>query len=98
MVCLPPRCMPTDTLFPYTTLVRSQHAFGRPVDLRLQLRVPPNVINVNSHAEMAVGRATAQRIADVERLAQRVHAGAIGSIHRMQRFEDRKSTSLNSSH
>src|SRR3546814_2145845 len=37
--------------------VEGQHAFGRPLDLRLQLRVPPDVINVNSHAEK-IGRAS----------------------------------------
>ena len=50
------------------------------------VRVPPDVIDVDRDAEpsRAVG---VERVADVERLAERVHAGAVGGIHRMQRLD-----------
>ena len=51
-------------------------------DLREQVGVPPDVIGVDGDAG-----AVAQLVAEVERLRKRVHAGAVGGIHRMQRLD-----------
>jgi hypothetical protein len=53
------------------------------VSLFAQFRIPPDVIDIDRDAERTRGRRV-ERGADVERLFERVHAGAIGRVHRMQ--------------
>src|SRR3546814_4241529 len=101
MIRRPPRSTRTDTLFPYTTLFRSQRiAGGRPMDAReVDVGVGPHV-----HLHLArtvwlhdveiderVGRARG-------RIALVVDLGARRADRRAADNADRKSTRLNSSH
>jgi len=52
---------------------------SRPVNLRLQLRIPPDVINIQGHA-----RAFPQAVTNIQRLSHRVHTSPIGRVHGMQ--------------
>ncbi len=54
------------------------------INLRLQLRVPPDVIDIHRDTHRS-GRT--ERIANLMRLAHRVHRAAIIGIHRMQRLD-----------
>src|SRR5256885_7806630 len=91
MIRRPPR----STLFPYTTLFRSEHRGDAPVDLDLALRRrhgPGNQLEQGALAG-AVSAHDAERLAavDVERnAAQRPELAVVRP--------DRKSTRLNSSH
>ena len=49
------------------------------------LRIPPGVIDVDGDAD-----ARAKRVAQIERLLERVHARAIAGVHRMQRFDGQR--------
>ena len=51
-------------------------------DLALKIGVPPDVIGVDRDAD-----AVAQFVAEVVRLRERVHAGAVGGVHGMQRLD-----------
>src|SRR5262245_7712723 len=62
--------------------VIGEDSVARPRDLPFEIRVPPDVIGVDRHAD-----AVAQRVAEVESVRQRVHAGAVGRVHRMQRLD-----------
>ena len=53
------------------------------INLRLQLRVPPDVIHIHGDAD---GLWRAEDVADFMRLAHRVHRAAVIGIHRMQRL------------
>ena len=58
----------------------------RALDAGLQIRIPPDVIDVDRHAQtgLAVRRElVAQRV----RLRERVDAGAIRRVHRMERLD-----------
>ena len=52
----------------------------------LQLRVPPDVVQVDGDAERAASVGI-EPVADVERLLQRVDAGPVGGVHRVQRLD-----------
>ena len=58
-------------------------------DLLLQFGVPPDVIQVHRHAERAAGLRVEQ-VADIQRLLQRVDAGAVCRVHRVQRFDGQR--------
>ena len=71
---------------PVADVKREQAILPRARDLRHQIRIPPDVIDVERDAE----RARALRIdliANIQRLLRRIHAGAIGSVGRMQRLD-----------
>ncbi len=51
-------------------------------DLALERRVPPDMIDIDGDAD-----AVAQRIAEIIGLGQRIDAGAVGGIHRVQRLD-----------
>ena len=55
-------------------------------DLRQQLRVPPDVIDVERDAESAAALRI-QAVANIERLSCGVDASAVGGIGRMQRLD-----------
>ena len=65
---------------------REQAILAGARDLAHQLRVPPDVIDVERDAERA-GATGIERVADVERLLGHVHAGAVGGVGRMQRLD-----------
>src|SRR5579884_71134 len=54
-------------------------------DLRFEIGVPPDVVGVDRYAH-----AVAQRFRKVDRLRERVHAGPIRGIHRMQRLDGKR--------
>src|SRR3546814_14200239 len=97
MIRRPPRSTRTDTLFPYTTLVRSGplHAHrradraGEPgrLDGEVALRLAAEAAAEQRHVDRHVLLAEAEKIGDVD-------AGAVGALQ----AADRKSTRLNSSH
>ena len=76
-------------------LIRLQQANGETFHLFLpqprngggEVRVPPDVIDVDGDAHPLP-----QRHADVERLVDRVHAGPVGGIHRVQRLDGERNT------
>ena len=71
---------------PVADVKRQQAILAGARDLRQQLRVPPDMIDVERDAERA-GALGIETVADVERLLGRVHAGAVGRIGRMQRLD-----------
>src|SRR3546814_13946443 len=93
LIRLPPRSTRTDTLFPYTTLVRSGRDAPRRADYRARRREPrqsPELRARVTRAEPAHGgRAQHGRSRDPRRADARCRAVVEG---------DRKSTRLNSSH
>ena len=64
-------------------MVRKQPRLSCARDLRLELRIPPHVIDVDRHAERA-GFLRIECIAHIERLPERVDARAVGGLHRVQ--------------
>src|SRR5215510_6109088 len=71
---------------PIGDVEREQPLVARALDLELQLRVPPHVVHVDRYADpgpVVAGKLVAQ----VERLFHRVHARAIGAVHRVQRLD-----------
>ncbi len=67
--------------------VEGEQALARAgaLDLALELRVPPDVVDVDGHAERrALAASSSHRSL---RLRQRVHAGAVGGVHRVQRLD-----------
>src|SRR3546814_11132267 len=90
MIRRPPRSTRTDTLFPYTTLFRSQvdHACFHAVGGEQLLGLPRQIISIAIGDDGKVGAvAVNANIAEVDR---RAIAGGL--------IQDRKSTRLNSSH
>src|SRR5690606_41336231 len=89
MCSLPPR----STLFPYTTLFRSDQAHG--IAVRIRARHPDRARQHRGHLEtrelFAVVAGMADPDREVEREARDIGEGVRG-------VEDRKSTRLNSSH
>src|SRR5690606_19816623 len=61
------------------------------LDLAVDVRVPPDVVDVDGDAEAAPALRI-EPIADVERLPERVHAGAVGGVHWMKRFDGERHT------
>ncbi len=62
--------------------VVGENFFPGAPDLSREVGIPPHMISIDHDA-----RALAQFLAEVVRLRERVHAGAIGRIHRMQRLD-----------
>ena len=54
--------------------------------LRFEFRVPPAVVNVDCDAKFA-GPVGIDGIANIQSLTKRVHACAVGCVHRVQRFD-----------
>src|SRR3546814_15051612 len=98
MIRRPPRSTRTDTLFPYTTLFRSQvHALGTEVCLVVGAG---NIFRGISGAAQGIERATADYMG---MLATVINALALQSACEKEGLHtrvlsDRKSTRLNSSH
>src|SRR3546814_6219668 len=103
MIRRPPRSTRTDTLFPYTTLFRSQGG----VDGRHLAELRGQVLELApQHRDRAVAQFThfhhQQRVPTAEGVAQELAGGdlrvapAHGAV--LAPLEDRKSTRLNSSH
>src|SRR3546814_13945558 len=97
MIRLPPRSTRTDTLFPYTTLFRSELLVGPDLLEQLQpghrLHVP-----VGDHEAEIVAPQLLQRRRPVRRLVDVVEADLSQEIANDSQHRDRKSTRLNSSH
>src|SRR3546814_14697238 len=94
MIRRPPRSTLTDTLFPYTTLVRSDESAGR--------------LRAEQHRHRGDADARSRRLDDIEGQGHGCCAlepagvdeqaeAAVRAIH-LQALPDRKSTRLNSSH
>ena len=68
---------------PVTDMVR-EHALrlAGPLELGLELRIPPDVIRVDGHTN-----AVAQPVAQIERHTQRIDATAVRRVHGMQRLD-----------
>src|SRR2546429_4475122 len=84
MIRRPPR----STLFPYTTLFRSQRARGRP-------RIAERVVRAGLERALTRDRRDAVRLEDLSTEHLRRH---VAHAARRPRRQDRKSTRLNSSH
>src|SRR3546814_12373637 len=101
----PPRSTRTDTLLPYTTLVRSKTSH-HPVDIPHFADTQRHVIAFADQVDMAIGDTDLKLDLGIardefpgERFHQRgtEHAGNAGAQHPLRAL-DRKSTRLNSSH
>src|SRR3546814_1871498 len=97
MIRRPPRSTRTDTLFPYTTLFRSQSSFA--------MTTCENLNQIRTHGESAfiAGKLYSENphpIRSPERLAWSEGHDAAREAHlrRLSEQLDRKSTRLNSSH
>src|SRR5450631_3673156 len=71
---------------PVADMERQQTIAAGARDLAQQLRVPPDVIDVERDAEHA-GALRIEAVADIERLFRCVDAGAVGGVGRMQRLD-----------
>ena len=58
-------------------------------DLAREIGIPPDVIGVDGDAD-----AVAELVAEIVRLRERVHAGAVGGIHGMQRLDRQRHARL----
>src|SRR3546814_15313078 len=97
MLRRPPISTRTDTLFPYTTLFRSDHAGAgfrmQPLDRRAhRLERRQDLV-----IQLGPDRAAQAGIAE-EAGGDRSEVAIALLAHRLRRFVDRKSTRLNSSH
>src|SRR6187402_2746889 len=63
--------------------MKAQDATGSPLDLSIDLGIPPHMIDVDDHADLLCR----ELVGDVERLAQRHDHRAIRSEHRMKRLD-----------
>src|SRR3546814_12712851 len=102
MIRRPPRSTRTDTLFPYTTLFRSEGAaqFGERDQIAARA---PHRSRIAPAAEADPALVAAVRVHHIELLPARAIAfehdpGAVGRIAAAGIDPDRKSTRLNSSH
>ena len=71
---------------PIANMKRENSPLAGALDLRLALRVPPHMVRIDRDADGAALTAI-ELVAQIKRLAQRIHAGAIGALHRMQRLD-----------
>src|SRR5712671_4367064 len=71
---------------PVADMERQQALVARALDLSLQQGIPPDVVDVHHDTEGTACTAV-QFVAQVERLGERVHAGPVGAVHRMQRLD-----------
>src|SRR3546814_13375869 len=93
MIRRPPRSTRTDTLFPYTTLFRS-------------LRCPESHLRKSSETLKKIRRSQigeSHLLAQEQRPSEKFRSGNLAAKQKLQtsssrKFEDRKSTRLNSSH
>src|SRR3712207_9523294 len=95
MIRRPPR----STLFPYTTLFRSEHGAGhvqRAEEVDLDLRPELLGADLFEEAGLEAGRVVDQHVDPAESLDRRRHRGL--GVRGGGDVEDRKSTRLNSSH
>src|SRR3546814_14214632 len=93
----PPRYTRTDTLFPYTTLFRSQKESDKASKERLEkLTGEIRELGAKSAALTAQWQAEKDKLAGAQKLKEKLDQ-ARGELEIAQR-EDRKSTRLNSSH
>src|SRR3546814_14049430 len=100
MIRRPPRSTRTDTLFPYTTLFRSQRVAGESVGLGVVREGGPG--GLRSHDRVLSDRVE-RALPGVRRLARGARAAGSRYVGRgyapdIPRTSDRKSTRLNSSH
>src|SRR3546814_18398457 len=84
MIRLPPRSTRTDTLFPYTTLVRSEHHDESPI-------LPPRSFKYRMRSQMEVGWAGIQSVSRFfswyfERLGQNKSAKTVRSKETVLNF------------
>src|SRR3546814_6284122 len=102
MIRRPPRSTLTDTLFPYTTLFRSDHQHQ--IALRGELAhgvlaVLGGVADVVVLRALDRGEPVAQRLDHATGVVDRERGlGGVGEVAGLFDFQDRKSTRLNSSH
>src|SRR3546814_13017829 len=95
MIRRPPRSTRTDTLFPYTTLFRSELRLLQPQPRKTRLVE----LQLESHVGARTREARVFEIAVVE-TGEIIAENDVGVFHRRHRHRraDRKSTRLNSSH
>src|SRR3546814_11657488 len=98
MIRRPPRSLRTDTLFPYTTLFRSNEAFGRqPVGTG-----PHKFISrrIKETIELEAFKEHWGRVPEIDKLTLRIAPDGQSRVAMLKtgEAEDRKSTRLNSSH
>src|SRR3546814_17712726 len=99
MIRRPPRSTRTDTLFPYPTLFRSANVAGRVERHQLdriwqrKVRAEHGAEPTKSALRSPTTYLTQWRVADSRAESMRMRSGA-----EIARYEDRKSTRLNSSH
>ncbi len=68
---------------PVAEMVAGDPVAAEAAELRPEAEVPPDVVDVDGHADDRV----ADALADVDRVAHRHEAGAVAAIDRVQRFE-----------
>src|SRR3546814_5343854 len=78
----PPRSTRTDTLFPYTTLFRSQPAFGRAATRSLLPRLACAVLSSRDPAASTVGRPP-QRLQQRQYFRSEEHTSELQSLMRI---------------
>src|SRR3546814_9127521 len=97
MIRRPPRSTRTDTLFPYTTLFRSE---GLSVDWILETHLHADHLTAAPYLKAKLGGRTAigARIDIVQGVFKKIFNAEASFAPDGRQFEDRKSTRLNSSH
>jgi hypothetical protein len=71
---------------PVADVKGQQPARARALDLGHQFEIPPDVIDVDGNTEHPAARRI-DAVAHIERVPHRVHTGALGGGHRMQRLD-----------
>src|SRR3546814_4576174 len=99
MIRRPPRSTRTDTLFPYTTLFRSQHALQRVDGAPRGLEVGDRRAELEEGQSVAIDLRQRELIGtDILRRDDRAQGlDGARTAHEAARIRDRKSTRLNSS-
>src|SRR3546814_14029786 len=101
MIRRPPRSTRTETLFPYTTLFRSNARDAAKRNARGERAEDAGCARLLDHARFALLLAAAldpQEVARIEQEGARQSEQEIGPAHGRAAEADRKSTRLNSSH
>src|SRR5687768_18064916 len=88
---------PSSTLFPYTTLFRSEVAWRLGIDPRQADQMIRGTVSLPHGTGKAV-KVAVFAAGDQARAAEEAGADFVGSDELIARIEDRKSTRLNSSH
>src|SRR3546814_13137570 len=97
MIRRPPRSTRTDTLFPYTTLFRSDPVNPERLETLVRRERERGATILFSTHVMAHAERLCDRIAIIARSARRFE-GTVDQARALLPMQDRKSTRLNSSH